>query len=66
MKKLTALSLTCALAISGYAKDSNVRECPEPQPVPKEIMEPIKPDFLSVMRTFLFDSPNAPTPPQDD
>ena len=61
MKNMLLLSLACGLALSGCASVSPVRECPTPQEVPKELMEPAPVDFLQRMRNFCCESDETPT-----
>lgn len=60
-------SLTLLLVASGCATDSAVRRrspplaCPQPQPVPSDVMQPREPSFLARIRNFLYESEPRPT-----
>ena len=66
MKNMLPLSLAFALALSGCASVSPVRECPTPQEVPEELMEPAPVDSLHRMQRLLLESPETPTKSRDD
>lgn len=65
----TSLLFALTTLACGCAGGSNVRkppECPVPQPVPPEVMQPRKPDFYERMRNFCCESDGKPMMSSDN
>lgn len=65
MKNMKPLWLLCTLALSACATGSGARrppECPQPQPIPPELLTPAPVDFSERIRSYFFESVETPTP----